>query len=110
MGSTIHSNVSYILLRLLALIGILLVLERTGNYVFKSQNPSITDDPDYGLQQHAYKDGDRKGAFEHVSTASKKSRAIVAASLRGDNTSWIQEYFPEWESNVYGMHNGLVCL
>ncbi|KAH7092008.1 hypothetical protein FB567DRAFT_588321 [Paraphoma chrysanthemicola] len=38
----------------------------------------------------------------HVNTGVKKRRtAVVVASQASENATWLQEYFPHWEKNIY---------
>ena len=33
------------------------------------------------------------------------SKATIVAAMKGDNTSWLHEYFPDWDHNVYVMND-----
>ena len=103
MSGGLQTNIAYIALRLSALLGILLLLERTGSYVFHLQQPysgSLVS------SHHAINDTYRKSQSKNESAlpvAPSESKVIVAASLANDNITWIDKYFPDWEANIYGM-------
>lgn len=101
MSINLRSHIVYIVIRLLAVVGILLIVEKAvTNSVFL--NRPTANPPDYGLEAEAYRDGQAIKSLHHVAAAPRKSKAIVAASITGDNTSWIEEFFPDWERNIYG--------
>ena len=33
------------------------------------------------------------------------SKAAVVASMKGDDTSWLHEYFPDWQPTIYVMND-----
>lgn len=99
------SQIYYISLRLCALVGFLFIVEQLGLYVWQSKQsfstPVAPVVPSHFVPAAIYKDGKLvNSSAPHPKT--HKSKAIVAASVVGDNTSWLDTSFPEWESNVYG--------
>ncbi|KAI9653580.1 MAG: hypothetical protein M1831_005962 [Alyxoria varia] len=102
MASSLQSRFSYILLRLLAIVGILFLLERSSEHLLRSQESYHLSEGGYGLKAIAYRDGSMFHSLRRFVGSRTKSKAIVAASLSGDNTTWIKEHLPEWEANVYG--------
>ena len=97
-----QSYVYFICLRLLAVIGILLIVERLSGYYLTGYSPERSTRTAFGLDVDGYKDGRKINALQNVTSIRRKSKAIVAASVKTDDVGWLHEYFPEWEINVYG--------
>ena len=103
MAYSLQSRFSYILLRLLAIVGIFLFIERSSEYLLRSQETQHWGEGGYGLEPVAYRDDSMFHSLRRFVGSRTKSKAVVAASLSGDNTTWIAEHLPEWEANVYGI-------
>lgn len=51
-----------------------------------------------------YSDFDSTSLFSHVHDSSSQSPQdveLVVSSLKTENASWYQGYFPRWKSNIY---------
>ena len=34
-----------------------------------------------------------------------REKELIVASLKGDNVTWLEEFFPDWKANVYIVNN-----
>ncbi|KAI9713341.1 MAG: hypothetical protein M1828_001434 [Chrysothrix sp. TS-e1954] len=99
---SLTSRVSYFALWILAIIGVLLLIEKWSPYQTPQERSAASS---FGIQGHSYKDGSQTGSSQNITSLQTKSKAIVAASVKGDNVTWLHEYFQDWEINIYVMND-----
>jgi len=62
----------------------------------------------YWTRQHEIPSARLAVFSSRIAGASKintSRKAIIAASVVGDDTTWLEEYFPDWDANVYVMND-----
>lgn len=122
--SSIRSTFSYFAIRVLAVVGILLVAERAytswaDNYMAASRVPVSALHE--AIKPHVA--ADASAAHKAIPDKPKpkpkpkpppppppKTKAIIAASMRGDNVSWINDFFPDWVPSIFVMDDTMADL
>lgn len=108
----IHFN--YILIRLLAVLGVLLLIETIFRNYFGASDSTITGFPNSAgarrpsphedgstlFSPHA-PDGSTASGSPYSDGSARESKAIIAPMLKGDDVEWIYDMFPEWEKYIF---------
>ncbi|KAB8437448.1 hypothetical protein FH972_025126 [Carpinus fangiana] len=109
--SSFGSTLLHITIRLLALIGLLMIAEHVYTS-WTSMNGTATRVPHIVRPSH----GPIKGRpTNNISSSSSPpspppNKAIIAVSMRTDNVSWIHDFFPDWQPNIYVMDDAAAPL
>jgi hypothetical protein len=67
----------------------------------EKQTPAITPSSN-GKGTTSVKGGGKKGG--------KRRTAVVVASQQDEDSSWLEEYFPHWEKNIYKVDDATAKL
>lgn len=79
-------------------------------YIYHNCSPYVCS-PNFSTPNklHGYGEGytDSKylGADDHpqAQNSARSRKALVVASLQGDDTAWLHQFFPDWTTNLYVM-------
>jgi len=87
-----------LVLRLLALVGIVLLIERSTNLYLAATNRAHHD-----LTANLTNDDQTLSFTNHDSglVSNGKTKGIVVASTTWEDTSWITEHLSDWNVNIY---------
>lgn len=88
----------------LAIVLLLVSYYRCSPYVCP---PRTTLSEEGGYPEGGTQDADDTVSIKHdpPPKSAPPSKAAVVASLKGDDTSWLHEYFPDWQPNIYVMND-----
>lgn len=109
-----NTHFNYILIRLLAVLGVLLLIETIfKNYFgapdrttlgFKAsageRRPLPYEDESTLLTPHT-PDGSAASGSPYSDGSAPEAKAIIAPMLKGDHVEWIYDMFPEWEKYIF---------
>lgn len=88
-----------ILTRLLAIVGIIFLIERTASFFSsRASFSSVTNHHvTLGSEHILSYDNENSGLIKETG----ETKAIIVASTTWENTSWIHEHFSDWNLNIY---------
>ena len=86
-----------------ALIALLLWLLFAILFHLKAELWDPINGPDYFVEDIEVTDLTNEWQAPTVHTPAKRRTAVVVASQRTENATWLSTYFPDWEKNVYAV-------
>ncbi len=109
-----NTHFKYILVRLLAVLGVLLLIETIFKNYFGTQDsttfgftasaggkrPLSYEDASTLLSPHI-PDGSAASGSPYSDGSAPVPKAIIAPMLKGDHVEWIYEMFPGWEKYIF---------
>jgi len=107
-----NTHFNYILIRLLAVLGVLLLIETIFKNYFGTQGRTTLGFTASAGENRSYEDestllsphipdGSAASGSPYSDGSAPESKAIIAPMLKGDHVEWIYDMFPEWEKYIF---------
>lgn len=93
-----------------ALIALLLWLLFAILFHLKAELWDPINGPDYFVEDLEITDLANERQAPTVHTLTKRRTAVVVASQRTENATWLSTYFPDWEKNIYAVDDSTAEL
>lgn len=108
----IRATAFYLLVRILAAVGLFFIFQQayTSWGHFGMRVKVEAEQPN--TPPASYPASVAMPKIEHGSSliSPTSTKAIIAASMRGDNTTWIEEHFPDWHPSIFVMDDANATL